>query len=155
MAQHAGAEDRRCLIEKIFQDTQEWEQEMKTSRLASIALVLSVMVFVPVTSQARMTGSAIMEFIKSYDQCEDKDCNPGDSARSLAFMMYVTGVIESPYNTWSDFSLPPGITRNQICSVVSQYIREHPDMSDEGAAMLVMKAIIHTFPNNKSKDGTK
>lgn len=128
---------------------------MKTSRLASIVLVLSALAFVPVNSQARLTGSEIMEFIKSYDQCEDKGCNPGDSARSLAFMMYVTGVIESPYNTWSDFLLPPGITRNQICSVVSKYIKEHPEMSGEGAAMLIMKAIIHTFPNKKSEGDTK
>jgi len=128
---------------------------MKTYRLASIVLVLSALVFVPVNSQARMTGSEFMEFINSYDQCEDKGCNPGDSARALAFMMYITGVIESPYNTRSDFLLPPGVTRNQIYAVVSKYIKEHPEMSGEGAAMLVMKAIIHAFPNDKSEDGTK
>jgi Rap1a immunity proteins len=128
---------------------------MKTPRLASIVLVLSALVFAPVNSQARMTGNEIMEFVKSYDQCEDKGCNPGDSARALAFMMYVTGVIESPYNTWSDFLLPPGTTRNQIYAAVSKYFKEHPEMSGEGAAMLVMKAIIRAFPNNKSKEGTK
>ena len=53
----------------------------------------------------------------------------------------VTGIIEKPL-----FCMPENVPMSQVNTVVTSYIKAHPERKDDSAAMLVIDALGGKFP---------
>jgi hypothetical protein len=105
------------------------------------------------------SGNDLAEDAKGYDAAH----SPGfgvDTAnwreayeKSDRFTRYVLGVLDGVYyagwrwgRTDLPFETPGGVTHGQIYSVVSKYLREHPEQLHRWKEDLVIEAMAEAFP---------
>jgi Rap1a immunity proteins len=88
------------------------------------------------------SGNDLIDGMRSYLKAE-KDYTKADYLLSGNYMGYVQGVAEA---TVSDYSLPSGVTPDDLYHIVANYLEKHPNRWNEPAANLVRNALLEAFP---------
>lgn len=89
-----------------------------------------------------MTGDDLADGMRSYLKAE-KDYTKADYLLAGNYMGYVQGVAEA---TVSDYSLPSGVTPENLYHIVANYLEKNPKRWNEPAANLVRNALRQAFP---------
>jgi hypothetical protein len=116
---------------------------------------MSLLICVTVSAheaQARtvfVTGNELAGWMRGYDIQKRGDCREVECrGYAVSFLMYVVGVCDSSF---VEYSMPVGITRDQLAEVVSKYLKENPERWSNPATFLVDKALRKAFPKSRVK----
>lgn len=71
-----------------------------------------------------------------------------DQVKIREYSAYILGVCDA---TDILYNLPAQATKGQVISVVSNYLKNHPEQWGESAVVLVVRALKEAFPLKKSK----
>ena len=99
-------------------------------------------------------GNNLVEWMRAYDKMVGTSCSSADPEciddvrNACTFLGYVMGVHDS---SWYDYSVPEGVTVNQLAAVVSKYLKEHPERWSSSAYYLVKDALQRAFPGRGSQ----
>ncbi len=105
-------------------------------------VLLAVLIF-SFHSAFAMSGNDLAVGMRVYIKA-DKDYTKADYLLAGNYLGYVQGVAEA---TASDYSLPSGVTADQLCRVVAKFLEKHPERWNEPASLLVRNALQEAFPS--------
>jgi hypothetical protein len=96
-------------------------------------------------------GNTLVEWMRGYDtNLKTKGRCLANDAKCLESMVdahnffgYVLGVHDA--TNWK-YSTPDGVMDNQLCAVVSKYLKAHPERWSYSAYSLVIDALKEAFP---------
>lgn len=126
-----------------------------------LLMVAMALTFVTKESHADfINGGELAAWARSYDKLESKQTTSKAEFRdSMAFVGYIDGTID----TFAVFAvvnkgnpkyrLPPGTSRTQLAAVISKYLRNHPEKWNNPAPIMVIDALIKSFPANATTNG--
>jgi len=92
-----------------------------------------------------LSGNDLVEPMREYDRFVDSRSEADATAGAIAFLWYVKGVCEGV--VWLE-NVPEGsgTTGRQAVTIVSKYLKDHPEKWGEPAVSLVIEALKETFP---------
>lgn len=112
-------------------------------RLIFVIILAAMVLCTPwVTSAQIIDGNKLVADLREFEKAEKKD--PTANYQQVYFFIgYVTGV----YDASDDFYFYPAKpTTDQICSIVSKYLKDHPDKLNGPADLLIIEALRRAFP---------
>jgi len=124
--------------------------------LSVILLFSNPAIGVEVSYYSFITGDDLYEMAKTWRQMVENNgmrtINEADTAGYYAG--YVSGIVSVAQNLERAITvnLPKSLSVPQSCNIVYEYLDEHPDEFDDGAPILVLKALNDAF---KEKDKEK
>jgi hypothetical protein len=89
-----------------------------------------------------INGSKLIAVMHEYEKAEKKD-PAADYQQAQFFIGYVTGVYDASDDV---YFYPAKPTIEQICSIVSKHLKEHPDKLGGPADLLIIDALRKAFP---------
>jgi len=108
-----------------------------------LGIVLFAVFVLSFHSTFAMSGNELVDGMRAYLKA-DKDYTKADYLLAGNYLGYVQGVAEA---TASDYSLPSGVTADQLCHVVAKFLEKHPERWSEPASRLVCNALQEAFPS--------
>jgi hypothetical protein len=92
---------------------------------------------------AAISGNDLIDGMRVYLKA-DKDYTKADYLLAGNYLGYVQGVADA---TASDYSMPDGVTADQLCQIVAKFLEKHPERWNEPAFRLVRIALQEAFPS--------
>jgi hypothetical protein len=108
-----------------------------------LGIVLCVIFVFSFDSAFAMSGNELVDGMRVYLKA-DKNYTKADYLLAGNYLGYVQGVAEV---TASDYSLPNGVTADQLCHTVAKFLEKHPERWNEPASRLVRNALQEAFPS--------
>jgi hypothetical protein len=87
-------------------------------------------------------GNKLVEAMRQYEKAEMKD-RDADYSRAWEYRGYVVGVHDA---TDLMHGSQEHVTALQICAIVANYLKAHPEKWNEPASDLVVEALKQAFP---------
>ena len=107
-----------------------------------LGIVLFTVFVLSCHSAFAMSGNDLIDGMRSYLKAE-KDYTKADYLLAGNYMGYVQGVAEA---TVSVYSLPGGVTPDNLYHIVANYLEKNPQRWSEPAVHLVRNALLEAFP---------
>jgi hypothetical protein len=109
---------------------------MKRSLLGAVVLVAA----------GRATCSQTLTGNDLYGQCFDNTGNANVNCTSFA-TAYVLGLIQGQRDAHLGYLLcvPPSVTGGQLTLIVQKAMRDHPDLLNQSAGFIVLKAVAEHY----------
>jgi len=111
-------------------------------QLGIVLFVVFILSFHSAFAMSAMSGNDLIDGMRSYLKAE-KDYTKADYLLSGIYMGYVQGVAEA---TVPDYSLPSGVTPDDLYHIIANYLEKHPNKWNEPAANLVRSSLLEAFP---------
>jgi hypothetical protein len=87
------------------------------------------------------TGNSLLESMSGHEKSMAGD--QGSTSMALHFMGYVTGVNDATNSFYGSMN---NVTVNQMCFIVTKYMKTHPEKWNQCAVDLVVEALKEAFP---------
>jgi hypothetical protein len=111
----------------------------------SLVCIMLIMFFLAQFVNAEVcyhNGNQILEGMREHDKLMAGD-QTINYQKATYFMGYVSGVNDATSYLYGYIS---EVTVNQICSIVTIYLKKHPEKLNQCASILVIEALKEAFP---------
>ena len=117
---------------------------------AVLTSVLVVAAVLPCVSHANFwDGYKLKEWADADARTERAQSSPTDYQGAAYLVGFVTGISDA----WNGIliCLPSGVKAGQLTAMVKKYLFANPEKWNQAASLLVMEALVPTFPCKKKK----
>jgi len=95
--------------------------------------------------QMLFEGNKLVFFMKGYEQSEN-EANVKNYASALAYNVFIRGVFDATHHMYYNIN---NVEPQQLCAVVTKYLKAHPERWNEPAVKLVIDALKEAFPKKQ------
>jgi len=94
------------------------------------------------------SGNEFLGCMKAYENFEKKGkLNLREQLDAISYVVYIRGVADTANGTC--FLSPKGVTNLQMLSVVTKYLKTHPEELHKRPVVLILFALTEAFPLKK------